>query len=79
MEEKEVQETIIPIKWKSWDEFDILANFYFGVTFTDDFGSFKKGEVFESIMVDLQKGVIESYDKEGNVLRSQKMKCVPIN
>lgn len=79
MQEKEVTEEIIPIKWKGWDEFDILANFYFGVTFIDDFGAFKKGEVFESLLVDLQKGIIESYDKEGKVSRSQKMKCVPIN
>jgi hypothetical protein len=79
MEEKEVTEEIIPFKWKGWDEFGILMNFYFDVEFTEDFGAFKKDDVFESIMVDLQKGLIEAYDKDGKILKSQKMKCVPID
>jgi hypothetical protein len=54
-------------------------NFYFDVEFTEDFGAFKKDDVFESIMVDLQKGLIEAYDKDGKILKSQKMKCVPID
>jgi hypothetical protein len=79
MEEKEATEEIIPFKWKRWDEFDILMNFYFDVEFTEDFGAFKKDDVFKSIMVDLQKGLIEAYDKDGKILKSQKMKCVPID
>ena len=76
---KEVTEEIIPFKWKRWDEFDTLMNFYFDVEFKEDFGAFKKDDVFESIMVDLQKGLIEAYDKDGKILKSQKMKCVPID
>jgi len=79
MEEKEVQELIIPIKWKSWDEFDILANFYFDVTFTNDFGNFKKGENFRSMLVDYQNGLVEGYSEDGKeVMKSQKFKCTPI-
>lgn len=79
MEEKEVQETIIPFKWNGWDEVDILMNTYYGATFTEDFGSFKKDEKYSSILVDYQKGLVEGYNEEGTeVIRSQKFKCSPI-
>jgi hypothetical protein len=76
---KEIQEITMPFKWQGWDGIDILLNYYYDVTFTEDFGTFKKGDVFESIMVDYQNGFIESYDKEGNVLKTQKIKWFPID
>ena len=76
--EKEVQEVIIPLKWNGWDEVDILMNIYYNVTFTGDFGVFKNEEKFTSVLVDYQKGVIEGYDDAGEVLKTQKFKCLPI-
>jgi hypothetical protein len=77
--EKEFQEVIIPFKWTGWNEMDILMNSYYNVTFTDDFGAFKKNDTFSSITVDYQKGLVEGYNDDGSeVTKSQKFKCTPI-
>ena len=57
-------EKTIPFSWKSWDEQDVLANTYYDVEFTDDFGEFKKGDKFKSIFVDYGEGIIEAYTGE---------------
>lgn len=77
--EKKIQEVIIPFEWSGWDEMDILMNSYYNVTFTGDFGNFKKGESFSSITVDYQKGLVEGYNDDGSeVTKSQKFNCSPI-
>ena len=67
----------LPIKVSGgWDSIDTLAHFYYKVEFTEDFGVFKAGELFNSISVDYSNGVIEAYSEEkGNedqVVKRQK-------
>lgn len=71
------KEKILPIEWVGWDEIDVNSYCFYDVTFTEDFGLFKKDENYTDIMVDNQNGILEAY-KNGEVVVSQKFKCIPI-
>ncbi len=73
------QEKVLPIQWSGWDEIDILFVSFYNVTFTDDFGVFKKGDTYSSVSVNYQEGVIEAYNEEGTeVIASQSFNAKPI-
>lgn len=73
-------EKTIPFTWKSWDEVDQLVHSYYDVEFTEDFGSFKKGEKFSAMTVDYGLGKIEVYNNEGtNIVKKQNYKTIPID
>lgn len=73
------QEKVLPIQWEGWDEIDILLFSFYNVTFTDDFGVFKKGDTYSSVSVNYQEGVIEAYNEEGTeVIASQSFNAKPI-
>lgn len=73
------QEKVLPIQWEGWDEIDILFFSFYNVTFTDDFGVFKKGDTYSSVSVNYQEGVIEAYNEEGTeVIASQSFNAKPI-
>lgn len=73
------QEKVLPIEWSGWDEIDILFVSFYNVTFTDNFGVFKKGDTYSSVSVNYQEGVIEAYNEEGTeVIASQSFNAKPI-
>lgn len=73
------QEKVLPIQWEGWGEIDILLFSFYNVTFTDDFGVFKKGDTYSSVSVNYQEGVIEAYNEEGTeVIASQSFNAKPI-
>ena len=73
------QEKVLPIQWSGWDEIDILFVSFYNVTFTDNFGVFKKGDTYSSVSVNYQEGVIEAYNEEGTeVIASQSFNAKPI-
>jgi len=73
------QEKVLPIQWSGWDEIDILFVSFCNVTFTDNFGVFKKGDTYSSVSVNYQEGVIEAYNEEGTeVITSQLFNAKPI-
>lgn len=73
------QEKVLPIQWGGWDEIDICFVSFYDVTFTDDFGVFKKGDTYSSVSVNYQEGVIEAYNEEGTeVIASQSFNAKPI-
>ena len=79
MNKKTNQEKTIPFTWEGWASQDVLANTYYNVTFTENFGVFNAGEKFKSIFVDYEKGIIESYSEEGTeVLKTQLYKAKPV-
>lgn len=71
------KEIIIPIFWEGWDEGDMNVTIFYNVEFYEDFGIFKKGEKFNIISIDYNKGIIQSYNDEGiSIIRTQFFKCV---
>lgn len=73
------QEKVLPIRWGGWDEIDILFFSFYNVTFTDNFGVFKKGDTYSSVSVNYQEGVIEAYNEDGTeVIATQSFNAKPI-
>ena len=69
---------VLPISFEGWDDIDTLAFNHYNAEFTEDFGVFKKGQKFDSLMVDFEKGIMEAYDQDGEVLAKQEFKLAPI-
>ena len=73
-------EITIPFTWDGWDKNDILCNQYYNVEFTEDFGTFKKGEKFNNLSVDYGAGRIQTWNDEGSVvIKQQYYKAIPID
>lgn len=77
MEEK-IKEIILPLEWSGWNEIDINAITVYNVTFTEDFGVFKKGENYDHLNIFFGDGFIE-YWKSEDINKVQHFKAVPIN
>mgnify|MGYP001614256819 CR=1 FL=1 len=60
------------------DEVDPGVVQYEGVTFTSAFGVFSDGEEVESLIVDYSDNRIESVDKNDDIIKTQRFKCVPV-
>lgn len=72
-------EKTIPFTWKGWDDQDTLVHSYYQVEFIEDFGSFKKSDKFSCITVDYGKGFVEAYNDEGEIVKKQNYKAIPID
>ena len=73
-------EIIFPLNWTAWDKQDELVNTYYDVTFTDDYGVFKKDEKFSSVTIDYAKGFIKAYSSDGlTVEKIQNFKTIAIS
>lgn len=74
------KETVLPLTWNGWDQADVMIFQFYDVEFTEDFGTFKKGDKFSSISVNYSSGILEAYDEFGQeVVKSQKMVFTPID
>jgi hypothetical protein len=70
------KESILPIDWFGWG--GRFPQFYFySVTFTEDFGVFKKGDECTDLKVNYEEGVVEEM-LDGVLGRTQKFRCFPI-
>lgn len=58
-------------KWAGWDEFGEDGVILYQAKFKEDFGPWKKGEVHD---IRASDDIVESYDAEGKVLLSCKVK-----
>lgn len=73
------KEIILPFTWDEWDQNDVLALQLYNVTFTEDFGVFKKGEVIKCLSVNYGTGIIEDFNEDGTkVMRKQLFKAIAI-
>lgn len=76
---RKFKEVVIPIEWQGWEEINSLCGVYYAVEFLDNFGVFVKGEKFECVDIDYNKGLLTAYDSSGEkVVKIQLFKCNPI-
>lgn len=69
---------LIPITDDGWDSIDEMYLSLYDVEFTDDFGSFKKGEKFSILDIDFENGKLRAYDEDAEEIgREQDFACVP--
>lgn len=71
------EELLIPISWKNYQEYGLSTDYFF-IEFLDNFGIFFKGEKYESLGVFYKLGIVEVYNNNGEVIKSQKFKLTPI-
>lgn len=68
------KEVVIPILWKGIDINGPGQFQFYNVSFTEDFGPFKKNEFIDTLYMDHEKGLVEQYDDEGNVVKGCRVK-----
>ena len=63
--------------YKGWDEGNgPLSIQVYDVTWKKDFGPFKRNDLDDTILVDFEKGVIQSYNNNGDIVKSCKIDIV---
>ena len=72
------KETIIPVEWTGWNEIDINAITIYNAKFTEDFGIFKKDEIYDHLNIFYDEGFIE-YWKSETVNKVQHFKAIPLD
>jgi len=77
---KPTYETIFPISHIGWDEGcgDYGDIVFYNVTFNDNFGPIKKGDVFYSMFIEYCKGIISCYSSDNILIHQLKFKCIPV-
>ena len=74
-----IQEITLPIKWVGYDQHEEMIFSYYEAIFTEDFGIFKKDELFSVISVNHREGIIEAYDDtEMRILKTQEFVGKPV-
>lgn len=51
--------------WNGWDIVDTMSFSFYNVKFHNDFGPFKAGIIYGSLIIDYGNAFIEAYDKDG--------------
>lgn len=73
------KEGTLPIEWTDWYKDDESEYTFNNVEFTEDFGDIMKGQTFESVGVDYNKGILEAYPVNmTDNIQTVHFKCVPI-
>lgn len=65
------------LTWGSWDELDALSMCLYDVEVVKDFGQMKKGDLYPSISVFYDTGLIEVYKEENKPAFTLKIKIQP--
>lgn len=60
-------EKVIPILWDNWDEMEVGAVLFYSVEFIEDWGPFKKGYKTSSLLMDIQRGIVATYNEDGTI------------
>lgn len=60
--------------WTDWDERDTMSITLYNCTITEDFGYLKKGEQYDSIVVDYEEGELIPFDADGQPFETIKLK-----
>lgn len=55
------KEKIFPFSWEEWELFDTLTFHYINVVFYEYFGEFIAFEIYDSVLVDYENGIIKGY------------------
>lgn len=71
------RETIIPVEWTGWNEIDINSITIYEAKFVEDFGIFKKDEVYPHLNIYYGQGFIE-YCRSEDDIKIQHFIAVPI-
>lgn len=56
--------------WDGYDQPGDWALQFYDVEFIKEIGPFKIGDKFDCVVIDFERGVMESYDREGKVLNT---------
>lgn len=65
------------LSFDGWDEGDVGQIQLYDVVFSRDFGVFKKDEKVKTLTVDHNAGTMQSFDDEGNMLKTQDFALTP--
>lgn len=70
----------IPLPFESTciDTVDKYCEMAFTVTFTEDFGKFKKGEKVSALLIDWEGGVLEAQNDKGRTYKKQLFGMTPL-
>ena len=76
------KEGILPIEWEEYDEIASSEYILYKAKFAEDFGNIKAEETFESVYVNYNNGILETYTPDENgldIINHIKFKCIAIS